>query len=117
MSQNKKIDGIIKDAGLIRFYKEESPKTHIDLALLMGQFLKDYTGGFTPEPGNVFRTSPVVSVEGNLVQTQNRLYQIEGALREYLFPLSAALWVADHIPPETIQAMLDNGMKPDNQLN
>ncbi len=102
---NKIYDGVIEDACLVSF--TDAPEHHKNLRLLCGRVVEDKLQRF--RPGDAFRSSNVLEVDGDNVRTANSLYQVKGPLDHIELPWSHLEAVLRLMHPKEIKDFVDEG--------
>jgi len=104
------ISGIIANPCIVTFTSvPENPLLPSDLKLLRGIVVEDKKGRL--EPGMQFRSSPISQVTGDIVETANSIYKVEGQIDYVTLPFTYLKQVLDLIDPQEIKALIEAGYK------
>lgn len=104
----RQISGIITNPCIVTFtgVPETTLLPHA-LKLLCGVVVQDNKGRL--EPGMQFRSSPINRIAGDIIETANSLYKVEGEIDYVTLPFKYLKQVLGLIDPRDIKTLIEAG--------
>lgn len=99
------ISGIIKNVCLVNF--TNVPAKHGLVSIAWGNVVEDFKGRFPS--GSWMHTSLVQKIEGDMIHTQNSLYQVEGEMEVISLPIDLLPVIYDGAPPQSVRGLVESG--------